>query len=123
MQNSDTKCFLYAILAYLKRNEITQHRYRMQKYIPYLSELKYNDNDLPMIISGIFKFERENPQLAINVIKYTPLSATEMMNAMRDEIESDAEDGEELFEHDASCNTEEVLRRSRRKFFKHPCLI
>ena len=74
VQNSDQKCFLYSILAILKAAEITVNRNRVTKYIPFLSELKYNENEMPMRLNNILKFERENLQLCINVIKCTPMS-------------------------------------------------
>ena len=74
--NQDRECFLYAILAILKRETFRHDRRRNDhtKYIPFLHELKFTEAEMPMKISNIGKFERSNPHLAINVIKYTPLT-------------------------------------------------
>ena len=67
----DNKCFLYAILALLKRNDVNAHCDRVANYEKYLSLLKFKEEDMPMRLSNIAKFERANPTLSINVIKYT----------------------------------------------------
>jgi len=71
VKNKDNKCFLYSILAILKKDEVdSRHRNRAQLYNQYLHELNYNEEDLPMKLSGIRKFERENPGLSINVLSW-----------------------------------------------------
>ena len=71
VQNHDNLCFLYAILALLKYNEITNNRQRYMKYVDYLKELKYNIKDFPMKTCNISNFERIN-KLSINVFTYEP---------------------------------------------------
>jgi DNA polymerase type B, organellar and viral/Recombination endonuclease VII len=73
VQNTDNKCFLYAVLAALKHDVIPDgQRHRPSVYTRYLAELKYKDEDMPMRLINIPTFERHNPQVAINIIKYTP---------------------------------------------------
>ena len=67
----DSKCFLYSILAVLKFDVIEKNRQWISNYIPFLNELKYNEGDMPMRLSNIPKFERQNPQLRINIMQYT----------------------------------------------------
>jgi hypothetical protein len=92
VKNNDNKCFLYSILAILKRDIVTVNRNRPEKLRPYLNELNYKEVDMPMKISNISKFERANPQLCINVIKFTPFS-NEQKQALNDNSsnESDSE--------------------------------
>jgi len=133
VQNNDNKCFLYSILAYLKRNEVTHHRYRVQKYRRYLSELKFSERDLPMKICDISKFERDNPQLAINVIKFNALTTSEMRNAMLEDDDDDdidtadnetmtdsAEDLRDMFEDDEE-EEDETPTHQPKHYLKHPC--
>ena len=69
----DNLCFLYSILYLIKINGISNCKpNRANIYKKYLSELKYDDTEMPMKISGIEKFECDNPHIAINVIKYCP---------------------------------------------------
>ena len=89
VQNSDQKCFLFSILATLKAAEITVNRNRVTKYIPFLSELKYNENEMPMRLNNILKFERQNPQLCINVIKYTPMSGKKQQKLIFESFDED----------------------------------
>ena len=70
VQNNDNLCFLYSILAKLKENVVPGHRHRVQHYLPYLKDLKYDEKDMPMKFCNIPKFERANPGLAINVLSY-----------------------------------------------------
>ena len=48
VKNNDNLCFIYAVLAKLKENVITQNRERVSKYLPFMSELKYDVKDMPM---------------------------------------------------------------------------
>ena len=70
VQNEDHLCFLYSILAVTKYSEINKHRYRVSNYAPYLSELTYSLDDMPMRICNISQFERNNPHLSINVFLF-----------------------------------------------------
>ena len=63
--NQDRKCFLYAILAILKREMFRHDRRRNDhtKYLPFLHELQFTEAEMTMKISNIGKFERSNPHL------------------------------------------------------------
>ena len=71
IQNNDTYCFLWSILANL--HPVNKDPQRVCKYIPYRNELYINDIDFTngMRIIDIPKFENLNNQLAINVFEYS----------------------------------------------------
>ena len=71
VQNNDNLCFLYAILAVLKYDEIPSNRQRYIKYVDYLKEFKYDIKDFPMKTCNIANFERAN-KLSINIFTYEP---------------------------------------------------
>jgi hypothetical protein len=73
VQNTDNLCFVYAILSILKRDVIRkQNRHMPAKYQRFLNELNYDPATMPMQLVKIPKFEKKNPHLAINVIKFNP---------------------------------------------------
>ena len=71
IQNNDTYCFLWSILAYL--HPVNKDPQRVSKYIPYQNELNITDIDFSngMKITDIDKFEKLNNQLSINVFEYS----------------------------------------------------
>ena len=71
IQNNDTYCFLWSILANL--HPADKDPQRVSKYIAYENELNINDIDFTngMRISDIDKFENLSDQLAINVFEYS----------------------------------------------------
>ena len=73
IQNNDTYCFLWSILASIHPIDDKNHPYRVSKYIPYKNELNINNIDFinGMKITDIDKFENLNTQLSINVFEYT----------------------------------------------------
>ena len=52
----DNLCFLYSVLAVRKYNDIPHNRERVGNYIPFLSELVYDESDMPMKLSNITNF-------------------------------------------------------------------
>ena len=91
IQNNDNLCFLYAVLAALKYDAIPNGcRSRAASYEQYMNELQYDAEEMPMQIINIPRFERRNPQVAVNVIKYTPPS---LLARMRVDEEA------EIFKH------------------------
>ena len=68
IQNNDTYCFLWSILANL--HPVNKDPQRVTKYIPYQKELNIADIDFTnsMKIADVDKFE--NNQLSINVFEY-----------------------------------------------------
>ena len=73
IQNRDTYCFLWSILAYIHPMADKNHPYRVSKYIPYQNELNITDIDFTngMRIIDIPKFENLNNHLSKNVFEYT----------------------------------------------------
>ena len=71
VQNMDTYCFLWSILANI--HPVNKDPQRVSKYIAYKNELNINDIDFTngMRITDIDKFENLNNQLAINVFQYS----------------------------------------------------
>ena len=73
IQNKDTYCFVWSILAYIHPIDDKNHPYRVSKYIPYRNELNITNIDFTngMKITDIGKFENLNNQLSINVFEYS----------------------------------------------------
>ena len=71
IQNVDTYCFLWSILASI--HPVDKSPQRVSKYEPYRDELNINDIDFTkgMSIVDIPRFERLNPTLSINVFEYS----------------------------------------------------
>ena len=68
IKNTDNKCFLWSCIA-SRHPPITNHAERVSHYLPYIKEFKYDDEDMPMKIHKISKFEKAN-QVCINVYMY-----------------------------------------------------
>ena len=64
VKNNDENCFLYSILAHIKKFTINSDR--VNKYKKHLHELRTDDIDMPMKLEDISKFEKLN-NLCINV--------------------------------------------------------
>ena len=71
IQNNDTYCFLWSILANI--HPVNENPQRVSKYIPYQNELNITNIDFSngMKITDIDKFENLNNQLSINVFEYS----------------------------------------------------
>ena len=71
IQNADTYCFPWSILAII--HPVDKNPQRVSKYEPYRDELNINDVDftIGMRIVDIPRFERLNPTLSINVFEYS----------------------------------------------------
>ena len=71
IQNNDTYCFLWSILASI--HLVNENPHRVSKYTPYQNELNITDIDFTngMRITDIDKFENLNNQLSINVFEYS----------------------------------------------------
>ena len=71
IQNVDTYCYLWSILA--KIHPVDENPQRVSKYIPYKNELNINNLDFTngMKIVDIPSFEILNPTLSINVFEYS----------------------------------------------------
>ena len=73
IQNVDTFCFLWSILANIHPINDKNHPYCVSKYIRYRDELNINNIDFTngTKIDDIPRLERLNNQLAINVFEFT----------------------------------------------------
>ena len=73
IQNKDTYCFLWSILANIHPIDNKNHPYCVSKYEPYRNELNIINIDFTngMKITDIPKFENLNNHLAINVFGYS----------------------------------------------------
>ena len=67
IKNSDTKCFIWSILAGLHEQKVNPNRVNLYK--PYEKELKVDGIEFPMTVNQIPKFEKQNT-ISINVIAY-----------------------------------------------------
>ena len=84
-------CFVYAILAVAKYDMIRDgNRHRVSNYTEFLDELVYDEDSMPMRIAAIPKFERQNPQYRINVMRYTA-AAVDDDNDDKEEEEEEEE--------------------------------
>ena len=73
IQNNDTYCFLWSILASIHPVNDKDHPYRVSKYMPDKNELNISDIDFTngMKITDIAKFENLNDTLSKNVFEYS----------------------------------------------------
>ena len=67
IQNDDDKCFLWSVLAHLY--EANDHRYRVNHYKQYESELDMNGIVYPVAVKDVPKFEKQN-NISVNVFGY-----------------------------------------------------
>ena len=70
MQNKDDKCFEYAILSALYHNEIKEKHERPSKYKAHLGKLNFTGIEFPVSLKDIDKFEKQNPEIKVNVFGY-----------------------------------------------------
>ena len=80
IQNNDTYCFLWSILACLY--PVNENPHRVSKYIPYKNELNIANIDFSygMKITDIDKFENLNKQLSIKVFLNIQKKKTTIIN-------------------------------------------
>ena len=71
IQNNETYCFLWSILAFLY--PVNENPHRVSKYIPYKNEFNIANIDfsIGMKITDTDKFENLNNELSINVFEYS----------------------------------------------------
>ena len=71
VQNYDDHlCFLWSILAALYSVRHEQNPSRQYHYKPYLSKLNVTGLSFPLPVKDVAKFERLNPDIAVNVLVY-----------------------------------------------------
>ena len=67
IQNKDEKCFIYSVLA--KLHPFKENPNRPTHYQPYEQELNMNGIEMPMKLSQVSKFEKQN-NISINVFGF-----------------------------------------------------
>ena len=70
VQNKDNRCFEYAILSALYHNEIKEKHERPSKYKAHLGKLNFTGIEFPVSLKDIDKFEKQNPEIEVNVFGY-----------------------------------------------------
>lgn len=65
VQNTDNKCFKWAILAALHPN--VKRRNRVSSYFKFQNELNFTNISFPVTINQLNQFEHQNPTISINV--------------------------------------------------------
>ena len=71
VQNKDKRCFEYAILSALHHKEVDQKQTsRPAQYKKYLGKLNFTGSDFPVSLKDISRFEKQNPEIGVNVYGY-----------------------------------------------------
>ena len=65
--NRDRYCFLYSVFAHLYPAKINNNR--ASQYKKYLENINYEGIQMPMAVEDIPKFEKMNPNIALNIFK------------------------------------------------------
>lgn len=65
VKNLDNMCFKWAVLSALY--PATQNAHRLSHYQQYRDELNFTGIEFPMCISQLGKFEKQNPEISINI--------------------------------------------------------
>ena len=67
IRNNDNKCFAYSVLGAMFPEK--EHKQRQNKYKPSLHKLNLDNNELPMFLRDVPKFEKQN-NIGINVFGF-----------------------------------------------------
>ena len=67
-KNKDEECFKWAIIAALHHEEIGAHPERISKLEPFVDQYNWQGLEFPLVVSKIKKFEKNNPNIAVNVL-------------------------------------------------------
>ena len=67
-KNEDEDCFKWAIIAALHHEEIGNNPERISKLRPFAERLNWEGLEFPMALNKISKFEKRNPEIAVNVL-------------------------------------------------------
>ena len=66
VRNSDNRCFQWAILSCLYPPKSNPHN--VYSYTKYVDTLNFDDISFPVSVKDISKFEKQNPDISVNVI-------------------------------------------------------
>ena len=69
VQNTDNKCFLYAILTILYYDEVKRQKFRPSAYTKWLDKFNLTGITFPMSLKDIARFERQN-DIKVNIHLY-----------------------------------------------------
>ncbi|XP_057308440.1 uncharacterized protein LOC130646281 [Hydractinia symbiolongicarpus] len=69
--NNDEECFRWALVAALHHEDIAKDPQRISKLRPYIDRYNWQGIEFPTSIKDINKFERNNPDIAVNVLYVT----------------------------------------------------
>ncbi|XP_057302648.1 uncharacterized protein LOC130636817 [Hydractinia symbiolongicarpus] len=69
--NNDEECFKWAVIAALHNEDIGIHPERISKLRPYAKVYNWQGIEFPTSIKDIFKFEKNNTDIAVNVLYVT----------------------------------------------------
>ena len=64
----DEECFKWAVITALHHEEISSHPERISKLEPYSDLYNWKGLEFPMTVNQIDKFEKINPDIAVNVL-------------------------------------------------------
>ena len=67
----------YAVTVALNHREIGKDPQRISKIKPYIDKYNWEDIDFPAVIKDLEKFERNNTNIAVNIL-YVPTNVKEM---------------------------------------------
>ena len=67
-QNTDEECFKWAVIASLHHEEIDSHPERITKLQHYEDQCNWQGLEFPVAINKIGKFEKNNEDIAVNVL-------------------------------------------------------
>ena len=67
-QNKDEKCFKWAVIAALPHQEIRNNLQRISLLRPYENKHNWKGLEFPVSIKKIDKFEKNNPDIVVNVL-------------------------------------------------------
>ena len=71
VKNKDDRCFEYAILSAQHNKEVDQKQTNSpSQYKDYLNKLNFTSIEFPVSLKDIDKFEKNNPEIDINVFGY-----------------------------------------------------
>ena len=70
VQNKDNRCLEYAILSAQHHSEIKEKYERPSQYKAHLGKLNFTGIEFPVSLQDIDKFEKNNPEIKVNVFGY-----------------------------------------------------
>lgn len=87
VRSFDCNCFQYSILARMKLGDVSQqqHKNRLVAYTEHMHLLNMNGIQTPVKLSSISKFERQNPDISVDVLylddnNVVPISMSKFCN-------------------------------------------